>query len=97
MIVLVPPSFDQHFRLSDCIEDFAIEPFIPSWSIETLMIAILPRAAWLDTHGPDAKSVEPLLNGLRRTFLPSVGPQIVRRSMLDKQFGQPKDHSIGAT
>ena len=72
LIVMVPPPFHQHVGLPDRREDFSIQQFVPSFSIETLMIAILPGTAGLDAHGPHAQLGQPLADRLRRELRPIV-------------------------
>ena len=42
LVVVLPPSLDQHFRLLQRIEDLAIEQLILNLAVERLVVAVLP-------------------------------------------------------
>lgn len=48
MIIVLSPLFDQHLRLQQSVEDFAIEQFIPHAAVEGFDVAVFPWASWLD-------------------------------------------------
>jgi len=50
-VVLLPPPFDDHLDLPKGIENLPIEDLISEFSIEGLVVSILPGAAWLDEQG----------------------------------------------
>jgi hypothetical protein len=41
-IVFQPPFFNQHLGLLQGIEDLAVEPVIPEFTIEALVVTVLP-------------------------------------------------------
>lgn len=45
IVVLQPPFFNQRLGLLQGIEDLAVEPFIPEFTIEALVVAVFPRTA----------------------------------------------------
>jgi transposase len=51
LIIVLSPAFDQHLGFSECIENFPIQEFISQFAIETLIVAILPRAVRFDKQG----------------------------------------------
>ncbi len=53
-IVLFPPPFDDNLGLPKSIENLPVEHFISQFSIKGFVVAILPRATWLDEQGLDS-------------------------------------------
>ena len=44
-VVVYPPLLDQDLSLTEAVEDYTIEQFIPHPPIETFAISVLPRTA----------------------------------------------------
>jgi hypothetical protein len=51
-IIRPSPVLDNHLGLEHCIENLAIEKFVPKLPIERLRISILPRTTRLDKQCP---------------------------------------------
>lgn len=49
------PDLDDHLRLPEAVEDFAIEAFVPEFAVEGLAIAILSSRSGLDIQALCAK------------------------------------------
>jgi hypothetical protein len=73
-IVVASPALDHDLRLTQRIEDFAVEKLITEAGIEALDIAVLPRAAPLDVGGLGTDSRDPSLHRLGHELRPIVGP-----------------------
>ena len=50
-VVVVAPLLDQHFRLLQCVEDFAVQQLVPKLAVEALVVAVFPGAPRIDTDG----------------------------------------------
>ena len=50
-IVVAAPAFDEHLRLVQRIEEFAVQQLIPEFPVKGLDIPVLPRIARLDEQG----------------------------------------------
>jgi hypothetical protein len=50
-VVMHSPLLDDDFRLLEAVKDLSVKELIWELSIETLIVAVLPRAAWLDKKG----------------------------------------------
>ena len=75
--VLVPsPALDDDLALAQSVEDLAVEQLIAKVGVETLDVAVLPRAALLDVGGLGADSRDPFLHGLGDEFRSVVGPDV---------------------
>ena len=59
VVVVVPPLFKDHLCFPQRMERLPIEAFIAQTTVKALVIAILPRTAWLDIQGLDAKPGKP--------------------------------------
>ncbi len=53
------PSFNKNFRFKQRVKNFTIQQFIPKLAVERFVVAVLPRASWLDVQCPDIKSAQP--------------------------------------
>jgi hypothetical protein len=62
----MPPPLDDHARLEQCVEQFALQQFIAQLAIEALVVPILPGAAGLDEQRLDADVAEPMAHGSSR-------------------------------
>ncbi len=40
-VVVPPPSFDEHLRLEERVEDFPLEKLVSQFAVETLGVAVL--------------------------------------------------------
>jgi len=62
-VVLVPPSFDHHLGLSQCVEYLSLEQLISQFSIEAFVVTVLPGATSLDIEGLHSQIGQLLRNG----------------------------------
>ena len=56
---MAPPSLDQHLSLAERGKDFPVEQVVAQFGIETLIVSVLPRTAWLDVERLHANPAEP--------------------------------------
>ena len=87
-IVFQPPFFNQHLGLLQGIEDLAVEPFIPEFTIEALVVTVFPGTARFNKERLDTKPFEPLASNSGRELGPVVRADMLRRAMLDKELGE---------
>ena len=86
-----PPALDHDLRLSERVEDFAIEELVPQAGVEALDKAVLPRAAWFDVGGPGTHGCDPVLHGPGHELGPVVGPDMAWNAAQDKQVREHVD------
>jgi hypothetical protein len=58
-VVLAAPPLDQHLRLQQRVEDFAVQKLVPQLAVEALDVAVLPRAPRPDKQRADSEPPEP--------------------------------------
>ena len=63
-VVGLPPAFDEDLGLPKRVEDFSIQKFITQFAIEAFIVAVLPRAAWLDVERRHADASQPVADHL---------------------------------
>lgn len=61
-IVALEPTFYNRPRLVQRIEEFAVEQFVPQFSVKGFDIAVLLRTPWLDKQRHDGEPLLPLSN-----------------------------------
>ena len=49
-VIVVTPSLDQHLRLPSILGDFLIQQFVPDFTFEALVLAVIPKLARLDAE-----------------------------------------------
>lgn len=91
---MLPPAFNQHLGLLQCVEDFRVEQLVPELAVERLVVSVLPRAAGLDEQRLHADPAQPFSNGNGRELSAIVGSDVIRRPMLDKQVGDALKHAL---
>lgn len=62
MIVMMPPLFEDNLCLFQGVKSFPIQAFIAQAAIETLVVAVFPRAARLNVKGLYAQLRQPRLD-----------------------------------
>ena len=67
-IVVFPPLFDQDLRLTQAVEDLAVEQFIAEPGVEALAVSVFPRGPRLDVSSLGADGLDPLLDSLSNKF-----------------------------
>src|SRR4029077_13739226 len=87
-VVAVAPSFYDHPRLMQRIEEFAVEQFIPQFSVEGFDIAVLPRTPWLDKQRHDGEPLVPLSKHPGNKLWPVIGSDMRRAAPKQKQLSQ---------
>ena len=60
---MASPTLDHDLRLSERVEDFAIEELVAQTGIEAFHISVLPWAAAFDVGGPCTHGCDPVLHG----------------------------------
>ena len=86
-----PPALDHDLRLSERVEDLAIEQFITQAGVEALDKAVLPWAAWFDVGGPGANGCDPVLHSFGDELGSVVGADVPRNAAQDEEVGQQVD------
>jgi hypothetical protein len=57
---MTPPSLHQDFGFGQAGEDLPVQPLVPQ--LEGFVVAVLPRAGFLDLEGLDADPAQPRLD-----------------------------------
>ena len=90
---IAPPTGDDP-HLLEAVENFAVEQFVTQAGVEALDIAVLPWAARLDVEGGNAQPAQPFSHDIGHKFGAIIGPDMLRRAMLNEQIGQRVDHVV---
>src|SRR5688500_16798112 len=90
-VVVPPPALDNDLRLSQRVEDFAIEQFIAQAGIEAFDEAVLPWAASFDVGGPCTHGCNPVLHGFGDEFGAVVGADVPGNAAQDEEVRQSID------
>ena len=77
LVVMPPPSFDEHFSLLQCVEDLSIQQLIPELAVEALVVAVLPRAPGFDEERLHIDPAEPFTDHLGGELGPVVGADVI--------------------
>ena len=59
-VVVTTTRFDNHLRLDQGVQHFALHQLIVQFAIETLIITVLPGTAGLDIERLDTNAAEPI-------------------------------------
>jgi len=87
-VVVIPPAFDQGLGLSEVIEDFTGEEFIPQFAIEAFAVSILPRRSRCDVERLYADVAEPFAQGDGDKLRTVIRSDMLWRTVLHEQFTQ---------
>ena len=93
-VVVLRPLFDEHLRLLQRVEDFAVEQLVPEFAVERLVVSILPGVPRFDEQRPHADPIEPFPYGLCGELGAVVGPNMVWRAMPDEQVCQAMQYPL---
>ena len=85
-IVVASPSFDEHLRLAERREDFAVEQLVPELRIQALAVAVFPWAARLDVERLHADAAEPFAHRYGGELRAIVGANMLRRAVSDEDI-----------
>ena len=95
MSVVVPsPLFDQDRGFFQGVEDLRVQKLISELAIETLAIAVLPRAAGLNEQRADIQPFEPVSDSMSAELWSVVRSDVVGWTMGDEQLGEERQHVI---
>ena len=94
-IVVLSPTFDEHLRLRQSVEDFSVQKLVAELSVEGLVVSVLPGAAWFDEQGSDPDPSEPGPDGFGRELRAVVGAYVIRRPPVREQIGQVMENVVG--
>ena len=61
IIVFLEPGIDHNLRLFDVVEPFGSQNFLAKNSVESFIVAVFPRATWIDLDRFDANLFKPIL------------------------------------
>src|SRR5688572_14425714 len=84
-IVFSSPSFDEHLRFPERVEDLAIQKLVTELAVERLDVAVLPRTARLDVKRLHVDPSQPLPNLRRGELGAVVGTDVSRHAAADEQ------------
>lgn len=56
-VIVMSPLFDEHFSLTERVEDFPIQKFIPELAVKAFVVAVLLGAAGLNVERSDIEPV----------------------------------------
>ena len=87
-VVVAAPSSDQDLRLSQRIENLAVEQLVAEPCVEAFDVAVLPRRSRLDIRRSGSDSFDPLSDLDGDELRPVVRPDLRRRAAQDEQIGQ---------
>ncbi len=87
-VVALAPTFHDHPRLVQRREEFAVEQFIPQFSVEGFDIPVLPRTPWLDKQRRDGELLVPLSKQPGNKLWAVVAPNMRRATPEQKQLTQ---------
>jgi hypothetical protein len=87
-VVALAPTIHDHPRLVQRIEEFAVEQFIPQFSVEGFDRSVLPRTPWLDKQRRDGEPIVPLSKHPGNTRWAVIGPDMRRAAPKQKQLSQ---------
>ena len=87
-IVALAPTFHDHPRLVQRVEEFAVEQFIPQFSVEGFDIAVLPRTPGFDKQRHDDKVLVLLSKHSGNKLWAVIGPDMCRAAPEQKQLSQ---------
>src|ERR1019366_5677478 len=87
-VVLLPPPFDNHFCFPKVIEYFSIQQIVSELTVETLVVAVLPRTSRLNVERLYAKLRQPVLDLFRHELRPIVRTDVFRNSFFNEQLGE---------
>jgi len=96
VIVMAPPDFDEDSSFGAAAEPFHAQAFVAELAVEALVVAVLPRLAWIDQRGVDLRLGEPLQDRLAHELGAIVRAQERRRTVRADQSGEHVDHAGGA-
>ena len=94
-VVVASPAFDHDLRLTQRIEDLAIEQLVAQARIEAFDEAVLPGAAWCDVSGSRAYGSDPVVHGFGDELGPVVGADVPGDASQDEQVRERIDHIDG--
>lgn len=77
-VVVSPPLSDEDLRLSEAVENFAVEQLVAGPGIEAFAVAVLPGRPRLYVGGSGACGGNPVPDGLRHELRTVVGPNVGR-------------------
>jgi len=90
-VVVASPALDDDLRLSERVEDLAIEEFVTQACIEALDKAVLPWTASFDVGGPGTNRRNPVLHSLGDELRPVVGADVSGHTAQDEEIGEQVD------
>src|SRR4030088_3189906 len=90
-VVVTPPTFDDDLRLSQCVEDLAVEQLIAQPGIKTLEKPVLPGPARRDVGGLCPDGTDPLLHRLGNELRTIIGTDMPGNAAQDEQVAEHID------
>ena len=84
-VVMVPPSFNDDLGLTQRVEDFAVQQFIPHSPVETFAVSVLPGRSGFDIGGLGSNRLDPVPDSLSDELWAIVRPDVGRDTSQDEQ------------
>jgi hypothetical protein len=85
-IVALAPTFHDHPRLVQHIEELAVEQFVPQFSVEVFNMSIHPRILMLDKQRRDGEPLVPLSKHPGNKLWAVAAPNMRRAAPEQKQL-----------
>ena len=93
-VVMLVLLLEQHLGFPECLEAFAVQQFVPQPAVERLIVAVLPRRAWLDAghlHHNPWRSISGRSGG---ELAPIVQPNMAGRAAMREQVHRKNQNVI---
>lgn len=91
---MLPPSFDQHFCFSEIVEELDVQELIAKFSIEALIVAVLPGGARFNEQRLRSNLCDPIPNGMSCELRPIVGPDVIGHTPLNHEISQDGENAL---
>ena len=109
MVVVPPPSFDEHLGFLQRVEDLSIQQLISEFAVETLVEAVLPRAPVRPTYAAPLAPrfgltneerlhidpTEPFTNRFGGELRSVVGADVIGWATVCEHLGEQMENVVG--
>lgn len=90
-VVVLTPALDHDLRLSQAVEDLAVEQLVSQLRVEALTVTVLPRRTRLDVGSLGADGGDPLPHGFGDELRTIVGSDMVWHASQNELIRQHVD------
>ena len=91
-IIVTTPALDDDPGFLECVEDLAVEQFVPKLGVEALDVAVLPGRPRRDVGRLRTNGRDPCLDGLGDELGAIIRPNMAGNATQDEQVGEDVDH-----